>query len=622
MMRFFYNRLNKKGTSRLLYSLICIVHLLLLPPASLSAEDNLVSARLTPHNFSTQQPARLAITIEGKQDAQITMPEVEGLIFHQRGQSSQFQMVNGTSSYSVTYTYLVQATEPGDYTIPPIAITTRKGAQTTKPISFTVADTPATVPRHKQSQSSPVQRVTGEQNENVAFIRLIPAKEKAYVGELIPTTIKAYFYRGVKFKFNALPELSGEGFLMDALSNEPQQQEEIIDGNRYMVLTWDTVLTGIKEGKNDLSMEMDVSMLVRSPQQNRRLPGFGGRLQDDFFDDFLGRYENQPVKVTSSAVNMDVTPLPEQGKPNQFSGAIGSFTMDMQAQPTNIAPGDPVTLTMSITGTGNFDNVSTPSLTEADGIKIYSPTSSFHKGNQQEADRKVFEQAIVITDPEVNQIPPAVFSYFDPIKEQYQTLFTDPILIHVSGPSPAAGQPQPLSFSQKQTESGSSPESDLPFAGLAPVKLTPAGFTGDIKPLFRQPLFLLASLLLLTAIAGVTAYRIRTHFLAKNPGIVHRRRIENQRKSCINAINGIKSTDQTTYLSSAQQNLRNFLAILWGCEAASITTADIKKHLGAEHPITRLFSHGDNASYGAIEFSALQRDQLHKEITEILATLI
>ena len=118
MMRFFFK-------TTLIYGLICIVSLLLMEPAALRAEESTVSAVLTPKTFSTQQPARLAITIEGRQDAQITMPEVKGLIFHRRGQSSQFQMINGTSSSSVTYTYLVQGTEPGDYTIPPITISTK-----------------------------------------------------------------------------------------------------------------------------------------------------------------------------------------------------------------------------------------------------------------------------------------------------------------------------------------------------------------------------------------------------------------------------------------------------------------------------------------------------------------
>lgn len=621
MMSVFYNGLKAKESLPLLYSVICIITLLLFQPAGLRAEDSPVSATLTPQTFSTQQSARLAVTIQGKQDAQITMPEVKGLIFHQRGQSSQFQMINGATSSSVTYTWLVQGTEPGDYTIPPITITTKSGTYSTQPILCTVSDSPATLPKQKQSGSSAVQRVAGEQNENVAFIRLIPEKEKAYVGELIPATIKAYFDRGAKFKFNALPELTGDGFLMDALSNEPRQQEEIIDGNRYMVLTWDTILTGIKEGQNDLSLEMDVSMLVRSAQQNRRLPGFGGGLQDDFFDDFFGKYQNQPIKVTSPSISMNVSALPEEGKPDQFSGAIGRFTLSMQAQPTSIAPGDPITLTMSITGNGNFDNVSAPSLTEPDGIKVYSPASSFQQGNQQEEDKKIFEQAIVITDPGVNQIPPATFSYFDPVREQYQRLFTDPIPIELSGPPAAASQSLPQSSAQEQTESSSLPESLLPFTGLAPVKLTPGVFTSEIKPLFRQPLFLIIGVLFLAAIAGVSAYRLRIHFLNNNPGIVRRRKIEQQRKTCIHVLTQIHSASQDQYLRAAQHNLKLFLALLWNCEAASITTADIKKHLGTDHPITRLFVHGDNASYGAFEFSKSERDQLHKEITEILGTL-
>ena len=619
MRRVFFHDYRSAGFPTLLCFLVCICVLLVHPPP-LHAEDSPVSATLTPLTFSTQQPARLAITLEGRQDARITMPEVEGLIFHQRGQSSQFQMINGKSSSSVTYTYLVQGTEPGEYTIPPITITTKKGTHITRPIACTVTDSPATLPTHKQSQASPVQRVTGEQNENVAFIRLIPAKEQTYVGEMIPTTIKAYFHRGVKFKFNALPELKGDGFLMNTLSNEPQQQDEVIDGSQYMVLTWDTILTGIKEGQSDLSLEMDASMLVRSRQQSRRLPGFGSGLQDDFFEDFFGRYENQPIKVTGPAVTMQVNGLPEQGKPDHFSGAIGTFTLDIKAQPTEIAPGDPITVTVSIAGTGNFDNVSAPSLTEPEGIKVYSPTSSFQQGSGQQEDRKVFEQAIVITDPGVKTIPPSVFSYFDPEKEQYQTLFTDPIEIQLIG-TPAAIQPPVVNSSPVDTERDLSPESGLLFAGLAPVKLTTGVFTDEIKPMFRQPLFLLTCLLLLAGVATITGFRVRSHFLTNNPEVLQRRKIERQRASCIRSFQAIKSADQATYLKSAKHNLQTLLALLWDCEGGSITTADIQQRLGFDHPITRLFIHGDNSSYGAFEFSQSQRDQLHREINEILATL-
>ncbi len=614
MMRFFFK-------TPLIYGLICIVSLLLTQTVDLRAEESTVSAVLTPKTFSTQQPARLAITVEGRKDAQVTMPEVKGLIFHRRGQSSQFQMINGTSSSSVTYTFLVQATEPGDYTIPPITVSTGSTTQTTEEISCTVSDTPPTLPKNQRPQSAPVQRTIEEPDEAVAFIRLIPEKENAYVGESISTTIKAYFYQGVKFKFNALPELKGDGFLIDALSNEPQQQQEVIDGKQYLVLIWDTMLTGIKEGPNDVTMEMDVSMLVRSHQQSRRLPGFGGGLRDDFFDDFFSTYENQPIKVTASPVSMHVSALPEEGRPDQFSGAIGTFRLAVEAQPTTIAPGDPITVTMSITGTGNFDNVSAPLLTDSEGIKTYTPISSFHPGNQGEEDRKVFEQALVITDAKIKQIPPAVFSYFDPLREQYQSLYSDPIQIRLSSPIPAANTARTPNTSPGQDEEAPSSEPGLPFAGLAPVKLTTGQFIGTIRPLFKQPLFIFTAVLLFAAIAGISGYRLRSHLLARNPGAVRRKRIERERASCLRSFDGMTSLDQAAYLSSAQQKIRNLLALLWECEAASITTADIKNHLGSDHPLTRLFSHCDNASYGAFELKETERDKLHKEITETLASL-
>ena len=138
---------------------------------------------------------------------------------------------------------------------------------------------------------------------------------------------------------------------------------------------------------------------------------------------FSAPYENQPIKVTASPVSMNVIALPEEGRPDQFSGAIGTFHLAVEAQPTTIAPGDPVTLTMSLSGTGNFDNVSAPLLSDTEGIKTYTPNSSFYPGNQGEQSRKVFEQALVIKDAKVKQIPPAVFSYFDPLKETVPDTF-------------------------------------------------------------------------------------------------------------------------------------------------------------------------------------------------------
>ncbi|MBT8363036.1 MAG: BatD family protein, partial [Deltaproteobacteria bacterium] len=111
----------------LLSVFVCLLALLFDGGFSPHASAQEISARLSPLKFTTEQPATLTITISGQQSAELMIPEVDGLIFHRRGQSSQFQMVNGAVSSSITYTYLVQALKPGDYTIPAIAAKLKKG---------------------------------------------------------------------------------------------------------------------------------------------------------------------------------------------------------------------------------------------------------------------------------------------------------------------------------------------------------------------------------------------------------------------------------------------------------------------------------------------------------------
>ena len=610
----------KNPLCSILLFLICI--LLFGPLSWVLAAETVITATITPRAFSTQQPARLVITVEGRQEADIVLPEIEGIVFHQRGQSSQFQMINGKTTSSISYNYLVQATKPGSYTLPPILIETKSGTQKSQPLSFTVTSSAPKLPQHQQPQqpgSAPKQDIQGE---DAAFITLLPEKEDIFVGEVVPTTIKAYFSRRVRFKFNALPELVGEGVLLDSLSNEPLQQEERINNTSYLVLTWKSSLTGIKEGVEDLKVIMDVSMLVRSTQQRRRLPGFGGSFQDDFFDDFFGRYENQPIMLESPRTSMSIHALPETGKPDEFSGAIGNFSMDIEAQPTRISEGDPITLTMTISGEGNFDNVSAPLLTESNGLKIYSPTASPSSGDAAQEQVKTFEQAVIITDPLRDHLPPLAFTYFDPEKKQYETLLSDPIAVSIDSLlDPKQYSPGDTPRGQDQQQHFAAPDSDLRFPELAPVKLTEGATFATVKPFFLKPIYLaaLTSLLLLIGIVG--GYRWRQYYLETNPHLSHEKAVRNKKKRCLESLEQLNSGDDLTYLRNARQEICELLGILWKSEAAAITTADVKRRFGDDHPITELFTQSDHAAYGASEFSTQSRKLLHDKIITLIGAL-
>ena len=215
-------------------------------PAHASVE---VSATLNVLSFPLDRAAALSITVTGARSSKPQMPEVEGLRFHQRGQSTQMTSVNGSFSASVTSLFHVEAFRVGNFTIPAIEVVTNEGTVTTSSISFEVTTPSQTAvsPPQVPSGSSATTRLRSGEADKVAFLRVILDKEKSYVGEIVPVQIKVYFRDGIKADLNSLPQLQGEGFILQQLAREPEQAREVVNNSRYTVLSWQSALSGIKD---------------------------------------------------------------------------------------------------------------------------------------------------------------------------------------------------------------------------------------------------------------------------------------------------------------------------------------------------------------------------------------
>src|SRR5205823_11265451 len=126
------------------------------------------------------------------------------------------------------------------------------------------------------------------------------------------------------------------------------------------------------------------------------------------------------------------------------SGAIGNFTMTTDAKPKSVQVGDPITVTSTISGRGNFDRVNAPTVENDGGWHKYPPSSKFKNDDDVGiSGAKTFE--MVLSPNEKKQsIPPLAFSYFDPAKEQYVSLRSDPIAINVQGGTVPTPQPAHL----------------------------------------------------------------------------------------------------------------------------------------------------------------------------------
>src|SRR5207248_11696664 len=146
---------------------------------------------------------------------------------------------------------------------------------------------------------------------------------------------------------------------------------------------------------------------------------------DPFFSDpFSQLGERREVEINSDPVAFEVKPSPPNA-PASFSGAIGNFTMTTEAKPKSVQVGDPITVTSTISGRGNFDRVNAPALEDEHGWHKYPPSSKFKQDDEVGiSGTKTFE--MVLSPNEKKQsLPLLAFSYFDPVKERYMTLHSD-----------------------------------------------------------------------------------------------------------------------------------------------------------------------------------------------------
>jgi hypothetical protein len=141
--------------------------------------------------------------------------------------------------------------------------------------------------------------------------------------------------------------------------------------------------------------------------------------------------EVREVPVTVDAVPIEVLPLPEEGRPADFGGAIGQWKLDVTAKPTDIAVGDPITVTIKVSGNGNIDTVPMPKLGPLDGFKTYDPTTKTTKDDLNTTGERVMQQVLIAKSTDVKELPEVRLAYFDPEARAYKTAVQSPIKLVV-----------------------------------------------------------------------------------------------------------------------------------------------------------------------------------------------
>lgn len=551
-----------------------------------------VEASLSHPSFPQDKAARLTITITGRsRNTDIDLPQIDGIRLHNRGQSSQISVVNGAMSSSISHNYLVQAEKPGPYTIPSIEVSVGGKSYSTKPISFEVS------PAGQQLRG--YSGKTDQREGEIAFIRTSETGTH-YPGEIVPFTIKAYFTQDYRADINSLPTLRGDGVVMSQLQDKPKQTEELVNSRKYHVLTWKTSLSGIKVGEHPMSFSLDATLLI--PQKRRSRSPFGGSsLFDDSFlnDSFFGNHQRKPIVSVSPEVVFNVLPLPTVGQPDNFTGAIGDFDLKVAVTPVDVEIGEPMTLTMEISGTGNFDRVESPVFPESPNWKTYSPTSDFSEQGKNYAGTKIFEQAVVVRSGEVSEIPSLSFSYFNPEEKRYITKTSKAVAINLKNPvSQSVAQPV-LSVRQTSQQPVKETAATPSIEGLAPIHLETGNYHARIVPLFKSSWLITVCSLCILLLLLLFVLKMRQQNIEKHPEIQMKKQkkllFENDLKKVEHAQ---AAGDGFSFLSFSRTAIQNQLGLLWNIEPAALSLADIRSRLKVDSQLIEIFSVAEEAAYG------------------------
>ena len=594
--------------------LLCAV---LFPAIALAAGDIQVTAELNPTTFTVGQSAQFVITVKGANSADSDMPIAEGLSFSNPGRSESQQMVvrgfgakDVLIETTISFAFMVQADNARDYIIGPVKINADGKTYTTQSITCTVL---------------PAGKMTTSPSSQIGFLRIIPETERMYSGQVVPFTLKAYFNAGRRVTLKSTPRLSGENFLLQSLDEEPLQQKEQVNGTVYTALTWQGTLSAVKEGTFPLTVDMDAEVLVRSRSRLQGTP-FGSSLLDDpFFAGILGNSSRRDITLTSKEQEMTVLDLPTANRPDNFSGAIGTFSLAVAASPLDGKVGDPVTVKMQLEGKGNFALIQAPVLTEKAGWKVY-PASGTVRDLGAGKGMKTFEQALIPKQQGITAVPPMRFSYFDPQAEEYVTLSSDPVPLSLQ---PASGQPAAQLASgteQRQapaaqiarqqenkkrnaiSEQASASQSAQNLAPLHPElgKLVPA-----IQPLYQKVWFQLLMIIALLCLLITLMLYLKQRRLARDPGILRRKKVQERLALHYEEMNkALAIPDQATFHQHCRAAIQQHAGEVWNLAPEAVTLADLEQRLPADAPLRTVFTRLEQSGYAGEQLTQAELEEI------------
>jgi len=444
--------------------------------------------------------ATLSLTFDGANiNGAPQLPNLPGLQVVSSGQSSQLGFsTGGKATSTTTFSFGVKATEVGEFSIPSLSLKLGNETLTSEAVKFKITRPTPPIPGSDAEQQS------------LALLRIVLPKKEIFAGETIVIEQQLLVRKEGVSGVDGLdvPPLQLDGCTTAKAVQGPQRQI-VVGSTPFILVPFYVPVTAMKTGPIQVG-PVDGNVVVRIPSRGRDpFEGFG----------FFNSGVQQRIALSAPEQTLTVLPLPEAGKPISFSGAVGSYKMEVSAGPTNVGVGDPITIRVQVSGRGALDAFTLPDQAAWKEFKTYPPTVKTEtEGDLALQGKKSFEQIVVPQNTEIKELPPFDFAFFNPDTRRYETLHQAalPIVVHPTGATPAptiaAGR--------------SAPETQKPTADIVHIKPRMGTLSHGSTPWVKQTWFIALQSLPVFALVGAFFWRKRIDSLENNPRLRRKKQTE------------------------------------------------------------------------------------------------
>jgi len=392
------------------------------------AQDLKLVASVSRSTVGTNEPFEITFSIGGNME-KFSPPDMGGFqVVGGPNQSSNMSMINGTTTMTMSLGYDLVGTKEGTFTIGAATAVVNGKQYRSNPITVKVVKGQAPQRQSQAQQGGGQPDISVGRSGDIAknlFIRAVPDKSTVYQGEQLTVSYKLYSRVAiVGNQGDKQPEFNG--FWSQDIKNMNQQVTwtvETYKGVRYQVAVLRQTILFPEHSGNLVLDPLGMTFIVRQEAPAR----------DIMEQMFGGAYKDVKYKVESPPVTIHVKPLPEAGKPEGFSGAVGNFTFDASVDKKELKANEALSYRLKITGSGNIKLLDKLNTNFPTDFEKYDPkiTDTVTEKMTGVSGSRIYNYLIIPRHEGTYTIDPVKFSYFNPATERYVTLPAKPFQIKV-----------------------------------------------------------------------------------------------------------------------------------------------------------------------------------------------